>query len=65
MIKLTNIQEVTVLSITMVLQEQVRSILTEPFHYDVAPNKHGMNCNVNSGSSPRNLNSLSWTILKF
>ncbi|MEZ8942398.1 hypothetical protein AB6E05_24135 [Vibrio alginolyticus] len=32
MIKLNNLQQITSLPITTVLQEQVKSILTEPFH---------------------------------
>lgn len=32
MIKITNLQQVTTLPITTILQEQVKSILTEPFH---------------------------------
>ncbi|EPW6433308.1 hypothetical protein ACWOHQ_004751 [Vibrio parahaemolyticus] len=32
MIKLTNLQQITTLPITTTLQEQVKSILTEPFH---------------------------------
>ncbi|MGI2933658.1 hypothetical protein [Vibrio fluvialis] len=32
MIKLTNLQQITTLPITTTLQEQVLSILTEPFH---------------------------------
>lgn len=32
MIKLTNLQQVTTLPITTTLQEQIKSILTEPFH---------------------------------
>ncbi|QTG87581.1 hypothetical protein JTI73_08040, partial [Vibrio furnissii] len=32
MIKLTNFQQITTLPITATLQEQVKSILTEPFH---------------------------------
>ena len=32
MIKLTNLQQITILPITTTLQEQVKSILTEPFH---------------------------------
>ncbi len=32
MIKLTNIQQITTLPTTTILQEQVKSILTEPFH---------------------------------
>ncbi len=32
MIKLTNLQQVTTLPITTTLQEQVKAILTEPFH---------------------------------
>ncbi|MBY7899260.1 hypothetical protein KW478_22550 [Vibrio fluvialis] len=32
MIKLNNIQQVTTLPITITLQEQVKAILTEPFH---------------------------------
>ena len=32
MIKLTNLQQITTLPITITLQEQVKSILTEPFH---------------------------------
>ncbi|RZQ36630.1 hypothetical protein D8T55_23150 [Vibrio vulnificus] len=32
MIKLTNFQQITTLPITTTLQEQVKSILTEPFH---------------------------------
>lgn len=32
MIKLTNLQQITTLPITTILQEQIKSILTEPFH---------------------------------
>ncbi|ENM6584504.1 TPA: hypothetical protein ACVO16_004483 [Vibrio diabolicus] len=32
MIKLTNFQQITTLPITTTLQEQIKSILTEPFH---------------------------------
>ncbi|EGQ9917148.1 TPA: hypothetical protein JG855_004699 [Vibrio parahaemolyticus] len=32
MIKLTTLQQITILPITTTLQEQVKSILTEPFH---------------------------------
>ncbi|EGR2744640.1 hypothetical protein HJ202_24765 [Vibrio parahaemolyticus] len=32
MIKLTNIQQLSTLPITTILQEQVKTILTEPFH---------------------------------
>ncbi|QTG97348.1 hypothetical protein JTI77_08055, partial [Vibrio furnissii] len=32
MIKVTNFQQITTLPITATLQEQVKSILTEPFH---------------------------------
>ncbi len=32
MIKLTNLQQITTLPITVTLQEQVKAILTEPFH---------------------------------
>lgn len=32
MIKLTNLQQITTLPITITLQEQVKAILTEPFH---------------------------------
>ena len=32
MIKLTNLKQITTLPITTTLQEQVKSILTEPFH---------------------------------
>ncbi|MDF4259672.1 hypothetical protein P7M41_25340 [Vibrio parahaemolyticus] len=32
MIKLTNLQQITTLPITTILQKQVKSILTEPFH---------------------------------
>lgn len=32
MIKLTNLQQITTLPITTTLQEQIKSILTEPFH---------------------------------
>lgn len=32
MIKLTNLQQITTLPITTTLQEQVRVILTKPFH---------------------------------
>ncbi|WP_180772766.1 hypothetical protein [Vibrio parahaemolyticus] len=32
MIKLSNLQQITTLPITTTLQEQVRAILTEPFH---------------------------------
>ncbi|HAS6641540.1 TPA: hypothetical protein I7263_25815 [Vibrio parahaemolyticus] len=32
MIKLTNLQQITTLPITTILQEQVKAILTEPFH---------------------------------
>lgn len=32
MIKLTTLQQITTLPITAILQEQVKSILTEPFH---------------------------------
>ncbi|HHC7216059.1 TPA: hypothetical protein ACN38N_004505 [Vibrio parahaemolyticus] len=32
MIKLTNLQQITTLPITTTLQEQVKTILTEPFH---------------------------------
>ncbi|ELO1778334.1 hypothetical protein QXB73_001451 [Vibrio fluvialis] len=32
MIKLTNLQQISTLPITTTLQEQVKSILTEPFH---------------------------------
>ncbi|OUD48864.1 hypothetical protein BTA15_24380 [Vibrio parahaemolyticus] len=32
MIKLTNLQQITTLPITSTLQEQVKAILTEPFH---------------------------------
>ncbi|CAH7418978.1 conserved hypothetical protein [Vibrio chagasii] len=32
MIKLTNLKQITTLPITTILQEQVKSILTEPFH---------------------------------
>ncbi|TOK41037.1 hypothetical protein CGI18_23740 [Vibrio parahaemolyticus] len=35
MIKLTNLQQITTLPITTTLQEQIKSILTEPFHDDV------------------------------
>ncbi|TOA17848.1 hypothetical protein CGK32_23225 [Vibrio parahaemolyticus] len=35
MIKLNNIQQITILPITTTLQAQVLSILTEPFHDDV------------------------------
>ncbi|EHK2865834.1 hypothetical protein ACJO2A_23395 [Vibrio parahaemolyticus] len=38
MIKLTNLQQITSLPITTTLQEQVKSILTEPFH-DEAENQ--------------------------
>ena len=58
MIKLNNLQQISTLPITTTLQEQVKAILTEPFHDEAELNKHGMNCNVNSGSSHRNPNSL-------
>ncbi|ELM6623318.1 hypothetical protein Q2Y23_004343 [Vibrio fluvialis] len=32
MLKLNNLQQITTLPITTILQEQVKSILTEPFH---------------------------------
>ncbi len=32
MIKLTNLQQITTLPITTILQEQIKTILTEPFH---------------------------------
>ncbi|WP_025536703.1 hypothetical protein [Vibrio parahaemolyticus] len=35
MIKLNNLQQITTLPITTALQEQVKSILTEPFHDEV------------------------------
>lgn len=35
MLKLTNLQQITTLPITTTLQEQVKSILTEPFHDEV------------------------------
>ncbi|PMG43927.1 hypothetical protein BCU90_23820 [Vibrio lentus] len=32
MLKITNLQQVTTLPITTILQDQIKSILTEPFH---------------------------------
>ena len=39
MIKLNNLQQITTLPITATLQEQIKSILTEPFH-DEAEAQH-------------------------
>ena len=35
MLKITNLQQITTLPTTTTLQEQIKSILTEPFHDDV------------------------------
>ncbi|GAK84672.1 hypothetical protein JCM19238_2240 [Vibrio ponticus] len=47
--KIINLKQISTLPITTALQEQILSILTEPFHNEAETQQAWMNCNVNSG----------------